>query len=204
MENANDIGGFQNDIIFDNTLLTLREQDCLINPAIGLFPLGNGQGQTTCLEDTTIGPCKNLSKALVRCGDPLNTLCPAGAGANISVFRAVLAAIAAPNDNPIPSGLQYTCTFEVRDAEGLPTNLASSNVIVASVVGDPLAALGIDGQVSPAEGSAPQSSLTADSGSGCAIDSSSDRLPAHLALALSLLLLSRRAARQRSAKHRQP
>jgi hypothetical protein len=140
------IGGLQNDILFDNTVVALDVADCRIAPDIGLFPLG--QESTTCLEDASIGPCKNLSKALSRCGsDPQPDGCPPGAGDHVSVFRGIVAATAAPNNNPIPDGVVYTCDFEVVDAGRLPAILGAANVVVSNPTGSRLTAFGFDGRI---------------------------------------------------------
>jgi hypothetical protein len=127
------VGGLQNDIVFDNRVLDLARRDCVIYPAIGLFPL---QAGPNCLDDATIGACKNLSKSLVRCGGtPQGEGCPSGAGEETSVFRAIIVATAAPNNNAIPDGPLYSCTFDVIDSDGLPIGLIDSNVVVADPFG---------------------------------------------------------------------
>src|SRR5215470_14707274 len=121
------VGGMQNDIIFDNTMLTLTAGDCVINPAIGTAPDG-------CNQDPVVGPCKTLSKTLHACGaTPQPAGCPAGAGTNISVFRGIVAATAVPNTNPIPDGTLYTCTFTVVGAT--PITLTNSNIVASSPTG---------------------------------------------------------------------
>jgi hypothetical protein len=142
------LGGMQNDILFDNTVLSLGAGDCQINPAIGLFPAGP-EGPS-CLDDTTIGPCKNFSKTLVQCGsDPPSPLCPPGAPASLSIFRGIVAATAAPNNNVIPDGVVYTCRFRVSDPARLPAVLDASNVVVSNPTGTRLGAIGIDGRIDP-------------------------------------------------------
>lgn len=138
------VGGMQNDIIFDNTIVNLsRAAECRINAAIGLFPGGD-----SCLDDSTIGPCKNLSSVLNTCGGtPQAEGCPSGAGTNISVFRGIIAATAAPNNNAIPDGPLYTCTFDVVNAEALPAALEASNVVVSDPVGTRLDSTGVDGSI---------------------------------------------------------
>ncbi|HEX7406570.1 MAG TPA: hypothetical protein VF515_02855 [Candidatus Binatia bacterium] len=107
--NGANVGGLQNAIVFDNTILTLTPGNCPINPAIGLSP-----GGLDCTSDTTVGPCKNLSKVIHQCGtSPQPVGCPAGAGSNLSAFTGIVAATAAPNTNSIPDGALYTCTFTV-------------------------------------------------------------------------------------------
>jgi hypothetical protein len=149
------VGGMQNDIIFDNTIVNLNAAgDCVINPAIGLFP-----GGSSCLDDTSVGPCKNLSRVLNVCGgSPQAEGCPAGAGTNISVFRGIIAATAAPNNNEIPDGVLYTCTFQIVNAGALPTTLQASNVVVSDPFGVRLDAGGLDGVVG--EGPAPTATPT--------------------------------------------
>ena len=121
------VGGMQNDIIFDNTQLTLSAGDCRINADIGTVPDG-------CNQDPVVGPCKTLSKTLHACGaTPQPAGCPAGAGTNISVFRGIVAATAVPNTNPIPDGTLYTCTFTVVGAT--PITLTNSNIVASSPTG---------------------------------------------------------------------
>lgn len=138
------VGGMQNDIVFDNTKVNLaRAAECRINPAIGLFPGGD-----SCLEDSSIGPCKNLSSVLNVCGGtPQAEGCPPGSGTNISVFRGIIAATAAPNNNAIPDGVLYTCTFNVVNASALPAVLTNNNVVVSDPFGSRLDASGTNGCV---------------------------------------------------------
>jgi cysteine-rich repeat protein len=118
------VGGLQNDIIFDNTQVSLAVGDCRINPAIS-------STQASCKEDPVVGPCKNLSKTLKQCGtSPQPPGCPTTAGSNLSVFRGIVAASAVPNTNSIPDGsVLYTCTFSVVGA--LPATLTNSNVVAS-------------------------------------------------------------------------
>src|SRR5262245_37519130 len=135
------VGGSQNDIIFDSSVVNLTAASaCRINPAIGLFPSGND-----CTVDATVGPCKNLSSVIQSC--PGGDGCPAGAGANIKVFRGIIAATAAPNNNAIPSGTLYTCNFTVVNAAALPTTLTNDNIVVSDPVGTRLDATGTDGSI---------------------------------------------------------
>jgi hypothetical protein len=136
---GNAVGGMQNDVIFDNSIINLPSAaSCRINPEIGLFP-----GGSSCLDDPSIGACKNLSSVLTQCGgSPQPQGCPAGAGTNISVFRGIIAATAAPNDNEIPDGVLYTCTFSVVNAAGLPTVLTNSNIVVSDPLGERIEPVG--------------------------------------------------------------
>ncbi len=146
--NGNAVGGLQNTIVFDHTVLTLGNADCKINPAIGLSP--KGPSGTQCADDTTIGPCKNLSKTIKQCGatpEPLG--CPAGAGANLSVVNTIIAATAAPNTNSIPDGALYTCTFNVIKTAALPTTLQNLKIVASDPVGHQLCA----GSGTPCSGS---------------------------------------------------
>src|SRR5262245_46730914 len=48
------IGGLQNDIVFDHTVVRLESAaDCRINPAYGTTPVGTGDGVVTCVDDPT-------------------------------------------------------------------------------------------------------------------------------------------------------
>ncbi len=72
--NGSDVGGVQNVIVFDNTVLALPISGCTIYPAIGLSP-----GGADCTSDTTVGPCKNLIKSIHQCGSsPEPSGCPGG------------------------------------------------------------------------------------------------------------------------------
>lgn len=141
---GNSVGGMQNDIIFDNTKVQLAAANsCVINPAIGLNPPGG-----SCIDDgPEVGPCKNLSRVLNTCGGtPQAQGCPEGAGSNISVFRGIIAATAVPNNNEIPDGVLYTCTFTTVPAN-LPATLTNSNVVVSNPTGTRLDSTGVNGAV---------------------------------------------------------
>lgn len=194
------VGGIQNDIIFDNTVLSLDPRDCVINPAIGLFPLGTGE--TTCLEDTSIGACKNLSKTVYQCTSAFVGDCPAEFGSDHSAFRAIIAATAAANTNDIPPGSMYTCRFGVIDRTALPTTLVATRTFASDAVGGVLAAAGVNGVVLSGDTSSPQSSSAAgDGGGGCTIDRNpASSLPAYLAL-LPIVLVRRRATAHARRRH---
>jgi hypothetical protein len=130
------VGGVQNDLIFDNTIVELVGGKCEINPTIGPFPLGPPPA-ITCLDDPTIGPCKNLSNHLQQCSGPARgDGCPTPAGPETSVLRAIIAATAAPNNNPLPDAVVlYSCRFRVIAPSRLPTALHLSNVVVSNPTG---------------------------------------------------------------------
>jgi hypothetical protein len=141
------VGGVQNDILFDNTILGLPSVTrCRINPAIGTAP-------TNCEEDTPLitEPCKTLSRLIVTCGgNPQPNGCPDDADTTVSRFRAVIGATAVPNQNPIPDGVLYTCTFDVLNAEALPTTLQATKVVAADAAGGRIEpAVGVDGEARP-------------------------------------------------------
>ena len=141
--NGQVVGGMQNDIIVDEHVMRIDSADCEIEPSIGLFPLG--RDAVNCLEDPTIGPCKNLAKALHQCGlQPQAEGCPSDAGNGVSVFRGIVAAVAAPNNNRIPDGRLYSCRATVVDADGLPEGCAVNNVVVSDPIGRRLENVGID------------------------------------------------------------
>jgi hypothetical protein len=152
--NGASVGGMQNDIIFDNRFVNLaRVQDCAINPAIGLM------GEA-CTDDPSIGPCKNLSRALNNCGDtPLPPGCP-GADPNLTRFRGIIAATAVPNNNAIPDGVLYTCTFQVTQT---PADLTNANVVVSNPTGTRLDSVGDSGVIS-GEGGEPTNTPTEGGG----------------------------------------
>lgn len=125
------VGGMQNDILFDNTIVSLAgPASCRINPAIGLVE--------ECFDDpeSITLPCKSMERRLHQCGtNPQPAGCPGDAPATVSRFRAFIASTAVLTTNPIPNGLLYTCTFEVLDPERLPAALINSNVVVSSPFG---------------------------------------------------------------------
>lgn len=190
------VGGVQNDIIFDNTVLALAARDCTINPAIGFTPLGPPPA-ITCGEDTTIGPCKTLSRIVDACDQqPLPEGCPSPVS-NLSRFRAVIAATGAPNDNSIPSGVLYTCAFRVLDPSRLPVALLIATVVAANPEGRRLNAIGSDGQVTAPERSGSQSSsLSGDAEGGCTLQPASDWTALWLLVVGAPLLLRRRMWRK--------
>jgi hypothetical protein len=126
------VGGTQNDVLFDNTIVTLPSvARCRINPDIGT-------DHEECFldpEEITL-PCKTLGRSLRQCGtSPQPDGCPAGAGENISRLRAIIAPTAVQTTNPVPPGLLYTCTFDVLDPERLPAALVAGNPVVSSPFG---------------------------------------------------------------------
>jgi hypothetical protein len=131
-----EVGGVQNDIVFDNTAVNLPAVSrCTINEAIGMFPLGFPPA-TTCSEDVSIGPCKTLSRVLNNCGEtPLPQGCPSQ-DSTLTRFRAIIAATGTPNDNPIPDAVLYTCTFDVVSAAQLPAILDNMNIVVSDPAGN--------------------------------------------------------------------
>jgi len=141
------VGGVQNDIVFNNGIVRLAGASaCRIDPAIG-------DRLEECEEEpgTFSAPCKTLSRLLVTCGgaNPPDG-CPAEAGPETSRFRAIIGATAVPNLNPIPTGLLYTCTFDIVDADALPTDLIISKVVASEPLGTRiLPVAGVDGAVLP-------------------------------------------------------
>jgi hypothetical protein len=139
------VGGMQNDILFDNTIVELASvSSCRINPEID-------STQDECMDDpeqTTL-PCKTLNRQIRRCGGtPQAAGCPPGAGENISRFRALIAPIAVRTTNPVPDGLLYTCTFQVLDRERLPSALINTNTVVSNPFGTRLSpVIGLSGAV---------------------------------------------------------
>ncbi|HYD48765.1 MAG TPA: hypothetical protein VEB21_10475 [Terriglobales bacterium] len=139
---GDNIGGAQNDILFDNTKVTLASAAaCRINPAIGTNDPG-------CEEDPVVGPCKTLSRNLANCGENASAPGCEGQGANISRFRGIVAATAVPNNNPIPSGsVLYTCDFMVSDVSLLPATLSNVNIVASNPTGTRLDAGGDSGVI---------------------------------------------------------
>lgn len=125
------VGGMQNDILFDNTIVSLAgATSCQLNPAIGTPP--------ECFDDpdNTSLPCKTMNRRLRQCGTtPQPAGCPEGSGPNMSVFRALIAPTAVLTMNPIPDGVLYTCVFQVVDADRLPAALNNRDVLVSDPMG---------------------------------------------------------------------
>jgi hypothetical protein len=128
------VGGLQNDILFDNTIVSLAAvSSCQLNPAISFLAEGCDTPETTSL------PCKNMIPRLRQCGaDPQPAGCPPGSGPNLSVFRALIVPTAVLTMNPIPDGTLYTCRFDVLDAERLPAALDNRDVLVSDPLGERL------------------------------------------------------------------
>ena len=143
---GNSIGAMQNDILFDNTVVSLTQADCTIAMPIGLFPLG--EHGPSCFDDASIGPCKSHFMAVEQCGtDPLPARCPQSAGPNLTSVRNIVAATAAPNNNAIPQGTIYTCRFRVLDSTRLPVELHNLNVVVSSAANAGPRSTGISGRI---------------------------------------------------------
>ncbi len=142
--NGDNVGGAQNDILFDSTVINLaRTSACSINDAIG-------DRLDNCEEDpeNITEPCKTLSRNFVNCGE--NPTAPGceGQPANISRFRGIIAATAVPNNNSIPSGsVLYTCEFDVVNADALPAALTNVNIVASDPFGVRLDAGGDSGRV---------------------------------------------------------
>lgn len=133
------VGGMQNDILFDSSVVNLaRVGACTINAAIGTNEPG-------CEEDPVVGPCKTLSRNLVNCGtSPTAPGCD-GQGASISRFRGIIAATAVPNNNDIPDGsVLYTCEFDVISTPGELTN---TNIVASDPFGVRLDATGTNATI---------------------------------------------------------
>ncbi len=130
-----DVGGLQNDLLFDNTIVQLSAASrCRINPAIG-DRLDNCQGDPGSITE----PCKTLNRNLVQCGSfPQPSGCPENARGNISRFRGIVAATAVPNSVPIPSTVVYTCEFNVVDRARLPQAILNTSFIAADPRGNRL------------------------------------------------------------------
>lgn len=136
------VGGTQNDILFDTTKVRLASAAaCRVNPAIGT-------GDNGCEEDPVVGPCKTLSRNLVSCGASPTPAGCAGQPAHVSRFRGIVAATAVPNSNPIPSGsVLYTCEFEIVNPAGLSAQLKNGSIVASEPVGTRLNATGSDGLI---------------------------------------------------------
>ena len=138
------VGGTQNDILFDSRIVDLgSESSCWINPEIG-------DRSNNCEADPAeiASPCKTLVRSLADCGfTPRPPGCERS-GPGIKRLRAIVAAIATPNNIPIPNGSRlYSCTFEVVDDSRLPSALRNSNLIVSDPSGVRLPAAEADGSI---------------------------------------------------------
>lgn len=142
---GNSVGGMQNDLLFDNTIVALSAASrCRINPAIG-DRLDNCLGEPEEITE----PCKTLNRNLVQCGSfPQPSGCPENARGNTSRFRGIVAATGVPNSNPIPSTVVYTCEFDIVDRARLPHAILNTSFIAADPSGNRLGDLtGVDGLI---------------------------------------------------------
>jgi len=154
---GNNLGGAQNDILFDTTKVNLAAASaCKINAAIGTA------GNDGCEADPVEGPCKTLSRNLASCGaSPTPPGCE-GQPATVSRFRGIVAATAVPNNNPIPTGsVLYSCEFDVVNAGALPAVLTNSNIVASDPFGTRLESDGSDGAIN-GEGEPPTPTNTPD------------------------------------------
>lgn len=143
----------QNDIVFDNSVLSLTAAGCQINPAIGRFPKGPPPA-ITC-DDSNIGACKTFTTTLQQCGsDPQPLGCPEEAGSDLSVLTQVILGTGT-NANQIPAGVLYTCELELIDPGGLPTVLLNRRAYASDPRGASLATIGVDGVASSGSGAVP-------------------------------------------------
>jgi hypothetical protein len=111
------VGGLQNTIIFDNTVLAIEEAGCAVNPEIH----------------------KELFHFITACGaSPQPFGCPADAGSTQTIINVMVAAVASPDSLPIPDGVVYTCTFLVIDPLALPTTLRNTRLVAAEPGGHQL------------------------------------------------------------------
>lgn len=114
---------FQNDILFDNTVLAMTAEGCRLNPLLALF--------------------KSLSMTLAQCGDGVTQGCPDGAGANISVLTMLV--YRGPKDTEIPVGLVYACEFELLAEDRLPSFFEIERVFARDTDFRSVPAAGVDG-----------------------------------------------------------
>lgn len=145
--NGETVGGMQNDILWDERAIQLeRVSDCVLRAEIG-------DRLAACDEDLPIGPCKTLSRNRLVCGNEPSSLECEGQSATTARFRGIVAATAKPNNNSIPDGVLYTCTFRVVDPERLPIVLVNQNVVLSDPFGVRLDVLAADGAVLAEPGS---------------------------------------------------
>lgn len=136
------VGGMQNDILFDSSVVNLASATaCKINAAIGT-------GEAGCEEDPVVGPCKTLSRNLVNCGTTPSAPGCEGQSATTSRFRGIVAATAVPNTNEIADGaVLYSCEFSIVSEGGLPATLTNTNVVASDPTGGRLEATGTNGTI---------------------------------------------------------
>lgn len=141
---GNNVGGTQNDILFDHRAVRLRGVSaCTINPAIGT-------SIANCDEDPgrITAPCKTLSRNLVDCGQSPTAPGCEGVPSYMSRFRGIVAATAVANSSVIPSGsILYRCEFDVVDASALPASLLNANPVGSDPLGVRLDAEARDGMI---------------------------------------------------------
>lgn len=136
------VGGTQNDILFDRSIVDLPSVTrCRIAPAISA-------AHPDCDEEMPLLPCKTMVRDLVDCGATPSAPGCSGQSAQTGRFRAVVAAIAAPNNNTIRSGsVVYTCVFDVVDRSRLPAVLSNANIVISDPYGRRLEASGRNGAI---------------------------------------------------------
>jgi hypothetical protein len=176
-------------LVFDNTVLDLVERDCRIDPAIGISPLGPPDDFVTCFEDTTIGPCKTLSRRVIRCADePDSPSCPVGAGPEVSVLHAFVAATGVPNINSIPDGIIYTCTFTVLDPKRLPTTIENVRALGSDPAGNRLDAIATGIWIERDLTSTSMPTAQSGNGDGCQLGGRSGQSPVFVWMVMAILV----------------
>jgi hypothetical protein len=136
--NGKTVAATQNDIVFDPSVLSLPgASNCLINPEIGRFPDGS-----FCDDDPSIGPCKLLIRNLGDC--PAAEGCPPSSN-GLKRFRSIV--LGPDNQNPIPDGVLYTCTFNVTGSADQVAHLQNLNALASAPDGSALDTVAQDGQV---------------------------------------------------------
>ncbi len=130
------IASIEHDLLFETSALELLEpaSDCTVNPVIGT-------GESGCLADPQLGPCKTLQRNLVSC--PGSTGCPPG----FSGRRLHVKLSSNFNDNPIPEGTLYSCEFHVQSDFAGTSLVDSQNEKAYAPSGSGIAVVGFDGTV---------------------------------------------------------
>jgi len=123
------VGGLQADILFDRRAVRLDSAaSCRIEAALG-------DRLDACSEDVALAPCKTLNRHLADCGAAPTVPGCAGQPPHVGRLRAIVAATAIPNHNPIPDGVVFRCEFSLVDENRLPATLTLANTGFSDPVG---------------------------------------------------------------------
>ncbi|HYD47519.1 MAG TPA: hypothetical protein VEB21_04195 [Terriglobales bacterium] len=147
---GNGVGGIQNDILFDATVVQLSSaSQCRVNSALA----ENAPG---CAESPPRGPCLSISRQLVSCATTPRPVGCEGQATTTARLRAIVAGTTVRDAEAVPSGsVLYTCAFDVIDPARLPAILRNANLHASTLDGDRLSASGSSGLILPAPTATP-------------------------------------------------